>query len=171
MGYRMPAEWEPQSGIWLTWPQNFETFGEFLPKVEKSYGKLIKIVSQAQTVHLLVSDVQSRQRILTFLSNRGISIENLKFHEINAQDVWIRDYGPIFLTSDSESLLYPRLAMVDWIFNAWGNKYEDLKEDNMIPAKINETLHLPCWNPKFVLEGGSIEVNGKGSLMTTEQCL
>jgi agmatine deiminase len=151
MGYRMPAEFEKQSAMWIAWPINEDTWPNMIEKVEKSFLEFVKLISQGQKVKILSKNKYS---LSEKLKNNGINLEKIEFFNINYVDSWIRDYGPTFVTRPD------RLAMIDWIYNAWGNKYTDLKDDNIIPNRINRFL-----------EGGSIEVNGTGTLLTTEQCL
>ncbi len=102
-----------------------------------------------------------------FLQSNSIDKEKIIFHHFNYMDIWIRDYGPIFVVNQNEK----KLAMTHWIFNAWGEKYEELKNDTIVPSIINQSLKIHCYTPGIILEGGSIDVNGKGTLITTEQCL
>ena len=105
-------------------------------------------------------------RIRDILRNSGVQLSQVIFYQIATEDAWIRDYGPTFVVkTDGE------LAMVKWKFNAWGEKYEDLLNDNRIPYELNRIENLPMFEPGIVLEGGSIEVNGAGIVLTTEQCL
>ncbi len=167
-GFRMPAEWEPQEAVWLAWPHNAETFGKYLDEVQTTYIELIKVISPAQHVHLCVNDGEEKKKVQVLLKNAEIHNENVIFHDISTIDVWMRDYGPTFLTSvDSPQ----RLAMIDWDFNAWGNKYPELIADSQIPHLMHNSLQCTRFHPEIVLEGGSIEVNGEGTLLTTEQCL
>ncbi|SRR5213593_1017659 len=168
LGYRMPAEWEPQEAVWLAWPHNELTWpGGMLVEVERSYTQIIRALHSGQKVKLLVKDSEGEARVRALLGREGIALKQLIFVRIATEDAWIRDYGPTFVTnSDSR-----QLAMIKWIFNAWGNKYDDLLGDNRVPYEMNRTVHLPVFEPGIVLEGGSIEVNGKGTVLTTEQCL
>jgi agmatine deiminase len=168
LGYRMPAEWEPQEAIWLTWPHNELTWpGGMLEEVERTYVEIIRALHTGQKIKLLVRDAESEARILPILERADVALTQIVFVRIAAEDSWIRDYGPTFL-------IHPRsrqLAMVNWIFNAWGNKYDDLIADNRIPGELNRSLGLPMFEPGIVLEGGSIEVDGAQTVLTTEQCL
>lgn len=141
-GYRMPAEWEPMERIWLCPPHNEETWPGCL---EAAQGQFENFMS-ALRPHVA----------LTF--TRDIQAPTV--------DSWIRDYGPIFVKNDKG-----QLAMHDFVFNGWGGKYEDRSDDDQVPQFIARQLGLPLWIHDLVLEGGSIEVNGQGTLMTTEQCL
>jgi agmatine deiminase len=168
LGYRMPAEWEPQEAIWLSWPHNELTWpGGMLAEVERSYTEIIRALHEAQIVKLLVRDATAEKRIRKLLGDASINLPAIVFHQIATEDAWIRDYGPTFVINSRSQ----QIAMVKWIFNAWGNKYEDLLNDNRIPYELKRTVALPMFEPGIVLEGGSIEVNGSGAVLTTEQCL
>jgi len=168
LGFRMPAEWERQEAIWLAWPHNKDTWpAEMLMKVENSYAKFVKVLHTGQKVKILVDNHDSELKIREKLNQAGINLSQIILYQIGNQDAWIRDYGPTFVVNSREK----ELAMVKWSFNAWGNKYDDLKPDNEVPYEMNKTMKLPIFEPGIVLEGGSIEVNGSGTLLTTEQCL
>jgi len=168
LGYRMPAEWEPQEAVWLAWPHNELTWpGGMLAGVEGSYIEIIRALHTGQKIKLLVKNSDSEARIRGLLSRADIALEQIVFLRMATEDSWIRDYGPTFVTNTESR----QLAMVKWMFNAWGNKYDDLLGDNRIPHEMNRTVHLPMFEPGIVLEGGSIEVNGAGAVLTTEQCL
>ena len=155
---RMPAEWEHHKATWLTWPKNIETFLENLDKIQAVYLKAIPEIAKGEEVHLLVDDELTKKHVSEKLS----STKNVFMHLIPTRDVWIRDYGPTFLDGKKA---------VHWIFNAWGDKYPELAEDTIIPEKIKGIAKVKLEKPGIVMEGGSIEVNGKGQLITTEQCL
>ena len=168
LGYRMPAEWEPQQAVWLAWPHNELTWpGGMLADVEGSYIEIIRALHTGQKIKLLVKNSDSEARIRGLLGRADIALKQIVFLRMTTEDSWIRDYGPTFVTNRESR----QLAMVKWIFNAWGNKYDDLLGDNRIPHEMNRTVHLPMFEPGIVLEGGSIEVNGAGAVLTTEQCL
>ncbi|NYT01994.1 MAG: peptidyl-arginine deiminase [Methanosarcinales archaeon] len=166
LGYHMPAEWEPHEAIWLSWPYDLDSFPA-IDRVEQSYLSIIEAISRSELVNLLVRDGLMRDRVLAMLQDRKVSLDQVRFHLADYADVWFRDYGPTFVVNRREG----RLAMVSWIFNAWGEKYRELIGDSKIPAVINRDLQLPMFHPGIILEGGSIEVNGRGTLLTTEQCL
>ena len=168
LGYRMPAEWEPQEAVWLSWPHNELTWpAGMLAEVERSYIEIIRALHTGQKIKLLVKDSESEARIVDVLGRAGVAVRQVLFLRIATEDSWIRDYGPTFVTHRHSG----QLAMVKWIFNAWGNKYDDLLADNSVPYEMNRTVDLPIFEPGIVLEGGSIDVNGKGAVLTTEQCL
>jgi agmatine deiminase len=168
LGYHMPAEWEPQEAVWLAWPHNELTWPDgMLAEVERSYIEIIRALHTGQKIKLLIEDSESEAKIRSLLGRDGISLTQIIFVPIHTEDAWIRDYGPTFVTKRESQ----QPAMVKWVFNAWGNKYEDLLGDDRVPHEMNRTLGLPMFEAGIVLEGGSIEVNGKGAVLTTEQCL
>lgn len=167
-GFRMPAEWEKQEAVWITWPHNQDTWPEnIIGEVENSYIEFVKALHSGQKVKILVNDANFENNVKNKLKNAEINLSQIIFYQVPAVDAWIRDYGPAFVINEKTK----QKTMIKWIFNAWGNKYDDLKEDNKVPYQINKILKLPIFEPKIVLEGGSIEVNGTGTLLTTEQCL
>ncbi|MBI2804530.1 MAG: agmatine deiminase family protein [Planctomycetes bacterium] len=170
LGWRMPAEWEPHDATWIAWPHNRADWpGKFAP-IPWVYGDIVKHLHTGEFVHLLVNDLTHEKRARQVLKKVGVDLERVRFFRIPTDRVWLRDSGPIFLTN-------PRgqLAMTDWHFNAWA-KYDNWKKDDQVPARINKHLGIKSWRPtckgkRLVLEGGSIDVNGTGLLLTTEECL
>jgi agmatine deiminase len=167
LGYFMPAEWHPHQATWLSWPKDPLTWPEKVPQVQAIFLDMIRILTRREQVSLLVDDAETEQSVRTKLDEKALS--RLTFCRIGTADSWIRDYGPNFLLRSAAQGI--GLAFNDWIFNAWGNKYEELKGDNQVPAQIAELLGVPFFSPGIVLEGGAIDVNGEGVCMTTEQCL
>ncbi len=166
-GYRMPAEWEKHEATWLSWPHEVLTFPNGIERVEKTYAEMIGALSKGERIELFVRDAKMKARAVSILEENGVGTSGVAFHEWDYADVWMRDYGPIFVVNRS----LKRLAMVHWAFDAWGGKYEGLMRDTLIPEEINRIIGLQRFVPGMVLEGGSIEVNGAGTLLTTEQCL
>lgn len=167
LGYSMPAEWERHDAVWLAWPHDPITFPSRVEKVEKTYGEIIKALQGSEKVNLLVKDSTMKNKAQGILEQCSVNPDDIVFHIYDYADVWFRDYGPIFLVDKKNG----GLAMSHWIYNAWGRKYESLMKDTHIPEFINRNMNIPYFTPGIVLEGGSIEVNGKGTLLTTEQCL
>jgi agmatine deiminase len=164
LGYGMPAEWQPHAATWLSWPKDPETWPDRVPQVQEIFLRMIETLSPHETVNVLVDNNQIAQEVLQRCrpSARG----GVRLRSIPTVDSWIRDYGPNFLISNDAGLAYN-----DWIFNAWGNKYEELKRDSDIPKRLEPVLQIPRFEPGIVMEGGSIEVDGRGCVLTTEQCL
>jgi agmatine deiminase len=164
LGFHMPAEWHPHHSTWLSWPKDPETWPDRVTQVEEIYLQMIAALAPHEIVNLLVDDVETEQMVR---EKCGPAIAaNIRFHHLQTVDAWIRDYGPNFLLGPDGELAYN-----DWIFNAWGNKYEELKKDDSIPARLEPILKLRRFSPGIVMEGGSIEVNGAGCVLTSEQCL
>jgi agmatine deiminase len=164
LGFRMPAEWQPHHSTWLTWPKDPETWPDRVPQVEEIYLQMIAALTPHESVDLLVDDEETERVIRGRCTAAAAS--RIRFHQIQTVDSWIRDYGPNFLVGpNSEG------AFNDWVFNAWGNKYEELKKDDSVPRRLESFLKMKRFAPGIVLEGGSIEVNGAGCVLTTEQCL
>lgn len=162
----MPAEWEKQEGVWISWPMDEDTFPD-LRQVEQAYTQIIRAVTPHEKIHLLVRDESIGEYVTDLLKGTTIRRDHLNFHVAEYADVWFRDYGPSFIIHRESSLL----AMVDWTFNAWGNKYPGLLYDDIIPSLINQEIGIPRFVPGIVMEGGSFDVNGCGTVLTTEQCL
>ncbi|MFA6450603.1 MAG: agmatine deiminase family protein [bacterium] len=167
LGLSMPAEWEKHSAIWLAWPYDPITFPDRVEKAEETYEEIIFAIHESEPVNLVVLNEDARERVSARLKKRGVAPGRVFFHIREYADVWFRDYGPIFVCDKART----KLAMTHWIFNAWGGKYETLLKDAPTPELINRGMKLRRFEPGIVLEGGSIDVNGAGALLTTGQCL
>ena len=168
-GYRMPAEWEPHAATWLAWPHNQDTWPHQLEQVQSLYLRMMIALQAQEEVHVLINDADTGASLMHRLSTHGLSHSQIVLHLCPTVDAWLRDSGPIFLTATSPGTLPP--ALIDWRFNAWGNKYPEMLVDDALPQHIATLLGLLCFQSDMVLEGGSIDVNGHGSCLTTEQCL
>jgi agmatine deiminase len=164
LGFHMPAEWRPHAATWLTWPKDPETWPDRVSQVEEIYIEMMAALTPHETVNLLVDDEVTEHEV--FGRCMFPSAANIRFHHIPTVDSWMRDYGPNFLIDGRG-----RAAFNDWIFNAWGNKYETLKHDDRVPLFLEPVLEMRRFEPGIVLEGGAIDVNGAGCVLTTEQCL
>jgi agmatine deiminase len=160
----MPAEWHRHAATWLSWPKDPETWPDRVPQVEEIFLQMMAALAPGEIVHLLVDDAATEASVRERCA--FAHAENIRFHRIATVDSWIRDYGPNFLIFGTHGL-----AFNDWIFNAWGNKYEELKKDSAIPKRLEGAVNARRFEPGIVMEGGSIEVNGEGVVLTTEQCL
>lgn len=170
LGYAMPAEWEKHEATWLSWPHNPITWpGKRMARVWDIYLQMLEGLLPGEKVKLLLAS-KMKAGVLKFLKTKlsEKSLKNLILIEEPTVDAWIRDYGPTFLTKKGKT--GTDKAWVKWIFNAWGGKYMDLAEDTHI-FKNKKLIPNPCFDAGIVLEGGSIEVNGAGTCMTSEQCL
>jgi agmatine deiminase len=168
LGYHMPAEWERHEAIWLSWPYDLDSFPK-IEAVEKAYLAIIKAIHESEIVNLLVKDEMLLCAVVDRLKNEKVDLCRVHFHLLSYADVWFRDYGPTFVVRENEA--GKSVAAVNWIFNAWGEKYEGLMADARIGSLINNDLKMECFWPGIVMEGGSIDVNGCGTVLTTEQCL
>ncbi|HKF45724.1 MAG TPA: agmatine deiminase family protein [Terracidiphilus sp.] len=174
LGYRMPAEWERHEATWLAWPHNPEDWpGKFAP-IPWLYAEIVRLLAERERVELIVQDEKEERRARGVLKRAGVNLELVRFHRWPTDRVWTRDSGPIFVRNREG-----RVALTNWKFNAWA-KYDDWHLDVQIPGRVKELLGLPAWEPtidlpdgrrRVVLEGGSIDTNGQGILLTTEECL
>lgn len=169
LGFVMPAEWEEHEATWLAWPKNKLSFpGEILQEVEKTFLRIIEVLSKKERVNLLVDDEETEKRVGGLLASQNANMGNVSFFRIPTGDVWFRDFGPIFITR--RDIHRFDIGYTHWRFNAWGNKYDDLKPDAHVPEKM-PLRGFRGFEVPMVLEGGSIDTNGLGTFLTTEQCL
>ena len=167
-GYRMPAEWEPHAATWLSWPHNIESWPGRFDTVEPAFAKFVRALAASETVHINVNSADSEARAKKFLSAAGATGE-IQFHQIRTDDAWCRDHGAIFLRREAADDRPPLLA-TDWRYNAWGGKYPHAADD-AVAEQMAARLQVPVVHFDMVLEGGSLDVNGSGALLTTEACL
>ncbi len=169
LGYRFPAEWETQETIWLSFPHNQETWpAPQLKEVHTAYCEFIKVIAHTQKVNVLVNDQATQQNLTKQLAAITTNLQHVHLHQIESNDAWLRDAGPSFLVNPNAK--DPKIIL-NWQYNAWGGKYPPFEADNLIPQKIAATLGLPCIDVPIVMEGGSVEFNGVGTLLTTRHCL
>lgn len=171
----MPAEWEPHEATWIAWPHNPTDWPGKFQAIPWVYAEIVRLLSVRERVHILVNTANAERRATSILSRAGVALEKVSFHVWPTNRVWTRDSGPIFIRrADGQ------VAITDWRFNAWA-KYPDWQLDDKVPGRVAEALNLSSWQPgvntgngvahRLVLEGGSIDVNGEGILITTEECL
>ena len=170
--YRMPAEWHQHSGTLLSWPVNRETWpDERLDRVERVYLNILKALTPHEHVHLLVNDANLHARLVALFSESGINLDVITFHVVPCNDVWARDFGPIFVRSAAAAGTANEFAITNWGYNAWGGKYPPYDADDAIPTYLANKYGLIRFDPDMILEGGSIETNGLGVLLVTESVL
>ena len=163
LGYRMPAEWEPHEATWLSWPHNANSWpGRFEP-IPAVWKRLVETLAEHEHVNVLagagpVMD-QARQMV------GGIA--NVSVHDVPTNDAWCRDHGPTFLSSATGA----PPALVDWGYNAWGGKYPPFDQDDLVPSRVAEITERKRFSPGIILEGGAIDPNGQGTILTSEECL
>jgi agmatine deiminase len=165
LGFRMPAEWEPHEATWIAWPHNRDDWpGRFAP-IPWVYAEIVRKLARVERVRILIQDSSAEETARRILRKAGANLDAVEFFHAPTDRSWTRDYCPLFVKNGAG-----KVALTNWRFNAWA-KYDDWKRDAAIPAKLAAALKLPSWEPGLVLEGGSIDVNGRGLLLTTEECL
>jgi agmatine deiminase len=172
LGFHFPAEFEKQRALWLSWPHKEESWPGKLHLIYKPYCEFILQVSRHQKVCINVADdtmkqfaIHELQQYLPLVAGANLSEVSFYLHPTN--DAWCRDHGPAFVVNRQTG----EKAVVDWGYNAWGGKYPPFDLDDVIPTRIGEALGLKVFNADIVMEGGSVEFNGKGTLLTTTACL
>jgi agmatine deiminase len=164
-GFRMPAEWEPHEATWIAWPHNPNDWpGRFAP-IPWVYAEIVRKLSRVEKVRILVGSRAEEARARAILRKAGAVMDAVEFVPCATDRVWTRDFGPIFVKHRRGEV-----ALTGWRFNAWA-KYDDWHKDVLVPGKAAKHLGLELFQPEMVLEGGSIDVNGAGLLITTEECL
>jgi agmatine deiminase len=167
LGYRMPAEWEPHEATWLSWPHNRDSWPGVFEGVEPAMTAFVAALAECEPVYINVLDEAHELHVRALLA-KAAPAEHLRFYRFPTNDAWARDHGAIFVTRAG---VEPRLA-VDFDYNAWGGKYPPFDRDRLVGRRMAEALRVPRFpQSDIVLEGGSIDVNGAGALLTTEQCL
>jgi agmatine deiminase len=190
LGYRMPAEWEPHAATWIAWPHNRSDWPGKFEAIPWIYAEIIRHLACVEPVNVLVENEAAEARARALLVRAqvlpqkaaapGSTAANVKFFPLRTNRVWTRDYAPLFVRRKARSRgRYPAVAATAWRFNAWA-KYNDWKLDANVATAIAQQLQTPVWQPtaivnrklrRIVLEGGSIDVNGRGTLISTEECL
>lgn len=169
LGYRMPAEWEPHAATWLSWPRpDGISFPDAYDKIMPAFARMVDALADSEPVCVNVWDAAHEAEVRRQLSRAGAREGHVRFYRHPAYEPWCRDHGPIFLKRCGS---VEETVIVDWDYNAWGGKYPPHDLDDAVPTRIGELLGLPVYAPGMILEGGSIEVNGEGTLLTTTSCL
>lgn len=166
LGYRMPAEWEPHAATWFSWPRpEGISFPDAYESILPALIKMVDALRESEAVNINVPDADVEHMVRKQLSS--IDIRHVTFRHIPTNECWCRDHGPIFVKRDSDQ----SIAIVDWDYNAWGWKYPPVEFDENVPTMVGELLGVEVFYPKIVMEGGSLDVNGSGTLLTTRSCL
>lgn len=179
LGYRMPAEWEPHEATWLSWPHKEESWPGAFEPVPQVFAQIAAVLAESELVRINVADEDMAEEVRRLLRRGGVSLDAVRFHINPTNDAWVRDHGPIYVvrngngerTPDAQRSQDPGRAIIDWEYNAWGNKYPPYDLDNAVPSRIAAESGETRFVPGIVMEGGSIDVNGRGTLLTTEACL
>jgi agmatine deiminase len=168
LGYYFPAEFAPQQAMWLSWPHKEESWPGKIQTIYSPYAQFVKEVALGQEVHINVADAAMQDFATLHLVQAGVAMDKIHFHFFPTNDAWCRDHGPAFLINSKADI--PKV-LVKWNYNAWGEKYPPHDLDNQIPVRIAKELGIPYFTPDIVMEGGSVEFNGNGTLLTSKACL
>ena len=166
-GYSFPAEWVKHEATWLSWPHKEASWPGKIDSIYAPYCEFIKIVAQGEKVRINVNDEAMKAFALGELEKAGADLNQIEFYFNPSNDAWCRDHGPAFLLNGAAD----QKAIVDWGYNAWGDKYPPYDLDDVIPTKIGQHFTLPVFHPGIIMEGGSVEFNGAGTILTTTACL
>jgi agmatine deiminase len=170
LGYRFPAEWEPHQGTWLSWPRpEGISFPDKYHTVPQVLAGLIGEILRREDVHINVPNGNYERIVRGTLDLFGVRSPRLRFHHIPTNECWCRDHGPAFVVRDRRDRR--QAAVVDWGFNAWGGKYPPWDADDAVPTAVARELGLPVCEPGIVMEGGAVDFNGAGTVLTTTSCL
>ena len=168
LGYRFPAEFEQHEATWLSWPHKEASWPGKLDVIYPYYAQFVKYLAESEKVRINVTNEAMKNFALGHLSAAGVNLAQVAFFFHPTNDAWCRDHGPAFLVNpDAEQ----KKVIVDWGYNAWGDKYPPFDLDDVIPTLIGKAFNIPVFHPGIVMEGGSVEFNGAGTLLTSTACL
>ena len=168
LGYYFPAEFEPHVATWLSWPHKEASWPGKIHTIFLYYAKFIKELTAGELVRINVADEAMKTFAISHLEKEGVDLSKVEFFFHPTNDAWCRDHGPAFLINTAAD---QKKAIVDWGYNAWGDKYPPYDLDDVIPTLIGKHFNLPVFHPGIVMEGGSVEFNGKGTILTSTACL
>jgi len=168
LGYQFPAEFAPHIATWLSWPHKQESWPGKIESIYPNYSRFVKELTKCELVRINVSDDAMQSFAIQCLQKAEVDLTRVEFFFNPTNDAWCRDHGPAFLINPA---LKEKKVVVDWNYNAWGNKYPPFDLDDVIPTLVARKFNLRVFYPGIIMEGGSIEVNGKGTLLTSKSCL
>lgn len=168
LGYYFPAEFAPHEATWLSWPHKEESWPGKIEKIFEPYSLFVKYLSQSEKVRINVFNEAMKTFAVMHLQQAGVVMDNIEFFFNPTNDAWCRDHGPAFLINPNAP---QKKVIVDWYYNAWGNKYPPFDLDDVIPTLIGKQFNLPVFHPGIIMEGGSVDFNGQGTLITSTACL
>jgi agmatine deiminase len=166
-GYFFPAEFHRHSATWLSWPHKEASWPGKIDAIYPYYSAFIKELAKGEEVCINVADAAMQAFATKHLETAGVDLDMVRFFLHPTNDAWCRDHGPAFVINPKEK----KKAIVDWNYNAWGNKYPPFDLDDVIPTLIGKELGLEVFYPGIIMEGGSVDFNGKGTLITSSCCL
>ena len=167
LGFHFPAEFEKHESTWLSWPHKEASWPGKIESIYPAYSFFVRTVAKYELVNINVADGTMKSQAIEHLSRAGANLSNIRFHLNPTNDAWCRDHGPAFLVNRKDK----KKVIVDWGYNAWGGKYPPFDLDDVIPTRIGTELKLSVFNPGIVMEGGSVDFNGAGTVLTTTSCL
>lgn len=167
-GYYFPAEFAPHEATWLSWPHKEASWPGKIESIYPSYSLFVKYLALSEKVRINVANDAMKNFATQHLEKAGVNMQQVTFFMHPTNDAWCRDHGPAFLINPEAA---EKKIIVDWNYNAWGNKYPPFDLDDVIPTLIGKHFNIPVYHPGIVMEGGSVEFNGKGTLLTSSACL
>ncbi len=167
LGYYFPPEFSPHEATWLSWPHKEASWPGKIETIYKPYAQFVKALAENEKVRINVSDEEMKFFAENILGKENVNMQQVEFFFHPTNDAWCRDHGPAFLINSNTK----EKAVIDWNYNAWGNKYPPYNYDDIIPTLIANHFNLEVFYPNIVMEGGSVEFNGKGTLLTSKSCL
>jgi len=167
LGYTFPAEWAKHEATWLSWPHKEASWPGKIESIYPVYAQFVKALTTGEKVRINVNNEAMKLQALLWLTEVGTDLSRVEFFLHATNDAWCRDHGPAFLLNKKEN----KKAIVDWGYNAWGGKYPPYDLDDVVPTKIAQHYNLPLFLPGIVMEGGSVDFNDKGTILTTTACL
>jgi agmatine deiminase len=171
LGYSFPPEWHPHAATWFSWPRpEGISFPDKYHTVPENLARIMREIAPRERVEINVPNGNYEHIVRQQLKEHGCSTDNVHFHHIKTNESWCRDHGPAFVLNKGRGGK-TRAAIVDWGFNAWGGKYPPYDDDDAVPTRIAEELKFPVFYPKIVMEGGAVDFNGRGTVLTTTSCL
>lgn len=168
LGYYFPAEFAPHRATWLSWPHKEASWPGKIASIYPNYSKFVKELTKGEHVCINVNDEAMKQFATGCLQQVGVDLKKVTFYFNPTNDAWCRDHGPAFLVNGEAN---PKKVIVDWNYNAWGGKYPPFDLDDVVPTRIAEQLGIPVYHPGIIMEGGSVEFNGEGTVLTSVCCL
>lgn len=168
LGFYFPAEFAQHTATWLSWPHKEASWPGKIHTIFPVYAEFVKYVAEGELVNINVADEAMKQKAVSHLEKAGVDLTNIRFYFHPTNDAWCRDHGPAFLINSKAD---QKKVIVDWGYNAWGNKYPPYDLDDVIPTLIAKAYDIPVYHPGIVMEGGSVEFNGRGTVLTTTSCL
>jgi agmatine deiminase len=167
-GYSFPPEWVKHEATWLSWPHKEESWPGKIDAIYPRYAEFIKYLALSEKVRINVKDEAMKAFALKYIAEAGADLSQIEFFFHATNDAWCRDHGPAFLVNPAAE---QKKVIIDWGFNAWGGKYPPFDLDDVIPTKIGAHFNIPVFYPEIIMEGGSVEFNGKGTILTSRSCL